>query len=228
MPDDLHLYPVLIDREFLLRLLISSILGAVIGYERERAHKPAGIRTHILVSAGATLYVFLSTVMMEEYASVEHRMADPNRVLAQVVSGISFLGAGTIIQSRASIHGLTTAASIWVMAAIGSAVGAGEYSIALATTMIAFGVLTMITLFNSRLLIRRDIRQIALKSDTPIDDEKVADVLRRYSKLVKFSEASRTREHHKFTYRVQINDKDLPAILRALEAETGLQDIKAE
>ncbi len=124
------------------RLAISLLLAGIIGYERERHGRAAGFRTHILVSIGSCL-VMLTGIFMQEDFSSSHDV-DPTRLAAQVVSGIGFLGAGTILRSRATILGLTTAASLWVVAGIGLAVGAGFISgavIASALVMVAlFGL----------------------------------------------------------------------------------------
>ena len=106
--------------EMVIRLVIAAFLGAVIGYERARAKKPAGIRTHLLVCMGAALFTVISI-----YGFGENR--GPSRVAAGVVVGIGFLGAGTILRQEKGVAGLTTAATIWAVAAIGVAMGAGLY-----------------------------------------------------------------------------------------------------
>jgi putative Mg2+ transporter-C (MgtC) family protein len=116
-----------------LRLLLAAVLGAAIGYQRERVHRPAGLRTHILIATGAALFTLIS--------SFAFPTADPARVAAGVVTGIGFLGAGTILHRSHIIEGLTTAASIWVVAAIGMACGTGLYIVAVVATVIAFLVL---------------------------------------------------------------------------------------
>jgi putative Mg2+ transporter-C (MgtC) family protein len=103
-----------------IRLVIAAFLGAVIGYERARAKKPAGIRTHLLVCMGAALFTVISIYGFGENG-------DPSRVAAGVVVGIGFLGAGTILRQEKGVAGLTTAATIWAVAAIGVAMGAGLY-----------------------------------------------------------------------------------------------------
>ena len=110
--------------EIILRLLLATGLGAIIGYERELAKKPAGFRTHLLVCLGATIFTLTSIYGFGDGV-------DPSRVAAGVVAGVGFLGAGTIIRNREGlVVGLTTAASIWAVAAIGLASGAGMYILA--------------------------------------------------------------------------------------------------
>jgi putative Mg2+ transporter-C (MgtC) family protein len=110
--------------DLLIKLLLAVLLGGIIGFEREIAGKPAGLRTNILICIGAALLMDLST----RVGLVDgKRIGDPGRIAAQIVSGVGFLGAGTIMQAQGMVTGLTSAATIWVVAAIGMAVGAGYY-----------------------------------------------------------------------------------------------------
>jgi putative Mg2+ transporter-C (MgtC) family protein len=122
--------------EMMLRLLLASALGALIGYQRERANKPAGLRTHILISAGAALFTIAS---IYGFGGV-----NPAQVAAGIVAGIGFLGAGAIFHRQTGIvQGLTTAATIWAVAAIGLAAGAGLYLIAALATVIVLVILIL-------------------------------------------------------------------------------------
>lgn len=120
----------------LFRLSIAFCLGSIIGFERERKGGSAGLRTHILVCTGSTLIMLVSLRLFELYQ--ETATIDPGRIAAGVVTGIGFLGAGTIIRSREGVKGLTTAASIWISAAIGLAVGCGYISAALMATLLSY------------------------------------------------------------------------------------------
>ena len=131
--------------EMVLRLALAGVLGGVIGAEREYRGKVAGTRTHLLVALGSALMLLVS----------QHgfgAQGDPGRVAAQIVSGIGFIGAGAIMVDRKSVHGLTTAAGIWVAAGIGMATAAGLYGLAIATTVLALVGLEVfgIILFNDR------------------------------------------------------------------------------
>jgi putative Mg2+ transporter-C (MgtC) family protein len=128
---DLNAVAFNLDVQMFLRLLVAVVLGALVGYERERAGKPAGVRTHGMVSLGAALFAVVS---LHGFGST----GDPARVAAQVVTGIGFLGAGAILHERGSVHGLTTAASLWVTAAIGLAVGVGMVFMSVATAVLIF------------------------------------------------------------------------------------------
>lgn len=117
--------------DMVIRLLIAAIIGGIMGFERERAEKPAGLRTNILVCVGAALFTIASLYGFGV-------LSDPARVAAGIVVGIGFLGAGTIIRRDGGVAGLTTAATIWVVAAIGLAVGSGLYLLGAVTAVVAF------------------------------------------------------------------------------------------
>jgi len=124
-----------------LRLGGAALLGGIIGLERQWERKPAGLRTHMLVSIGCSLFMLVSIYAPRLLGS---SLSDPTRIAAQIVTGIGFLGAGSIIQARGAVYGLTTAASIWTVAAIGMATGAGFYGGAVLGTFLAWVVLSLL------------------------------------------------------------------------------------
>ena len=122
--------------DFILRIVVAALLGGAVGLEREYRDKAAGFRTHFLVALGSALFMIISAYGFHDaLATTEHRL-DVSRIAAQVVSGIGFIGAGTIIFQKNAVRGLTTAASIWVTAAIGLTCGAGMYSLAASATLL--------------------------------------------------------------------------------------------
>ncbi|MBN2400418.1 MAG: MgtC/SapB family protein [Candidatus Aminicenantes bacterium] len=128
--------------DILLKIILAAALGGVIGMERELSHKEAGLRTNILIAIGSTLITILSFKIADMSPG-----ADPARLTAQIISGIGFLGAGAIIQARFAVHGLTTAATIWTVAAIGIAVGSGFYLVAFLVTIFVVIILTVFRYF---------------------------------------------------------------------------------
>jgi len=126
---------MLAETELLTRLVVSMILGALVGLERQMDAVPAGFRTHMLICLGATLF----TVVSFEFAGA----TDPSRIAAGIVTGIGFLGAGAIFKSETGVKGLTTAADLWVITAIGMAVGMGYYLAAIATTILVVVILIL-------------------------------------------------------------------------------------
>ena len=127
--------------EYIARIGVAFILGAAVGVEREIHHRPAGLRTHTLVAVGAALLTIVSIYGFSDVAGSNGVTLDPSRIAAQVISGIGFIGAGTIIAHPDRVQGLTTAASMWTVAAIGLACGTGLYVPAVATTIVALIIL---------------------------------------------------------------------------------------
>ena len=132
---------------FILRLALATLLGAIIGFEREYHAKEAGIRTHLLVALGACLFMILSVYGFDFMLDRDHVSFDPSRIASQVVTGIGFIGAGTIILQKQMVRGLTTAAGLWVTAAIGLACGNGMFIVAAVTTVIVLVSLGLINVY---------------------------------------------------------------------------------
>ena len=129
------------------RLLAATAMGAAIGIEREYHAKEAGIRTHLLVALGSCLFMILSAYGFYAFLAKDHTSFDPSRIASQVVTGIGFIGAGTIILQKQVVRGLTTAAGLWVTAAIGLACGIGMYVIAIVTTVLVLVSLGVINIY---------------------------------------------------------------------------------
>jgi putative Mg2+ transporter-C (MgtC) family protein len=149
--------PALSNWDALLRLSIAGVLGAAVGFERELRDREAGIRTHLLVSMGSALFTIISAYGFHEFLVGGGTIvrADPTRIAAQIVTGIGFLGAGAIIRDGLSVRGLTTAATLWLVAGVGMACGAGYYWPAIAAT-----VLTIVALGPLRFLAHRTVERM--------------------------------------------------------------------
>ena len=142
------------DLEFLPRLVIALLLTGLLGWERERKDRPAGLRTHMLVGISACSFVILGEVFVERFASEEptNLRFDPIRIVEATVAGVSFLGAGTIFVSRGQrVRGLTTAGSLLASAAVGMMVAVERYTLALVTTFLLFAVITWIKTVERRI-----------------------------------------------------------------------------
>src|SRR5690348_11877594 len=146
--------------EALLRLALAGVLGGLIGLEREVREREAGLRTHLLVAVGAALFTIAGA-----YGFDSARAIDPTRVAAQVVTGIGFLGAGAIIRQGFSVRGLTTAATLWVVAAVGLASGAGYYSGAVITTAVV-----LVALWPLRIAAYRILRRFRAEDGRPLGE----------------------------------------------------------
>ncbi|CNH55645.1 MgtC/SapB family protein [Yersinia pekkanenii] len=137
--------------DLLLRIALAGALGGLIGIERQLRSKEAGLRTHILVGIGSAMFMIVSKYGFEDLLTLEHVSFDPSRVAAQVVSGMGFLGAGTIMIQKQMIKGLTTAAGMWVTAAIGLVIGSGLYEIGIYGTLMTLVVLEIFRQISNRL-----------------------------------------------------------------------------
>ncbi|MEP6691233.1 MAG: MgtC/SapB family protein [Gemmatimonadaceae bacterium] len=168
--------------DLLIKLLVAVMCGGAVGLEREMNGKPAGLRTNILICLGSTILMDLS----ERLGMLDNgtRIGDPGRIAAQVVSGIGFLGAGTILQARGVVVGLTSAATIWIVAAIGLTIGAGHYIEGVGSTMIVTGVLVGLAKVERKLHARRRVVNATFRLTTGATFEELLDVLATYSIFV--------------------------------------------
>jgi len=165
--------PALItDLEMALRLGLSFLAGLIIGFERASRHQVAGMRTHILICVGSTLLMILSIWIPQEFNMLKN--GDPSRIAAQVVSGIGFLGAGAILRLGNNVKGLTTAASLWLIAAVGLAIGAGLYFAAAMAEAISLFTLVVLDVFEKRLFPSERNKILELSFKTPVPDTKKA------------------------------------------------------
>jgi len=143
------------EHQIILRLVVAAVLGSIVGIERERLNWVAGLRTHMLVCVGSALFMIVSFCGFADVLSNEHVALDPSRIAAQVVSGIGFLGAGTIVLRSKVVRGLTTAASLWTVAAVGLAVGGGLYVAAATATGLIVLILAGLKPIERRLFLAR-------------------------------------------------------------------------
>lgn len=145
--------------EFIIRLFMAIVLGFALGLERELTNKYAGLRTHILVCLGACIFTLLSIYAFPTFATGDNvdvaqatGIRDTSRVAAQIVTGIGFIGAGTVLRNGPMVFGLTTAATLWIAASIGMACGAGIFDVAIIATVLSVAVLTLIRIFEKQIL----------------------------------------------------------------------------
>ena len=200
--------------ELILRLALAALFGGAIGIERELRHKTAGFRTNILICLGATVITIISISIAVNSSTTP---ADPGRIAAQIVTGVGFLGAGAIIQSRGSVVGLTTAASIWTTAGIGIALGAGYYLASIIATLLTVAVLhsripqkipflkKSITInyyirYKKNPEIDSAIREFYEKSSRP--EEEITFDIEGNEIIIRFSAHHLEQEHEEFQQRI--------------------------
>lgn len=185
--------------EYLLRILMAVALGTAMGIERQLRLKVAGIRTHAVVAAGACLFMIIS-----KYGFTDSTQFDASRIASQVVSGISFIGAGMILYRQQSVHGLTSAAGIWLTAAIGMAAGAGLYWVALGATVL---IILVQLFFHIPLSIFKEkhYNEIKIVFKSPTED--CPDVIKNLFDIKRFTEFKAERQGDEIIYHAALHTK---------------------
>jgi putative Mg2+ transporter-C (MgtC) family protein len=211
------------------RLLLASLLGGLLGLEREINGKPAGLRTNLLICVGATLLMEVSihTAMLPGVVDpTAGTVGDPTRIAAQIVSGIGFLGAGTIMQSRGTVIGLTTAATIWVVAAIGMAVGARAYVEAIGSTILVFVALVSLARLENLLIRRqRTQRYIFVLDPDPAVLLYIAETFRKAGLRVETESVEKGGEQYEAAFDVIGASRLHPRALELLIEHVGVRRI---
>lgn len=188
------------------KLLLSMLLGSVVGYERKRKGQSAGVRTFALIAMGATLAMLLSVYVPQEYLGLKN--GDPGRIAAQVVTGVGFLGAGAIIQMKGSVRGLTTAAGIWMVATIGMAVGVGMYWVSIAATALILFILVQLERIEHKVSLGSDSRVIHITASTIVSD------ISEYTKVMKRKHMHLSTYYIEYDYDLQQTKINLIVLVR--------------
>jgi len=211
--------------DLLFRLVLAAVLGGAIGLEREIRGKAAGFRTNLLICVGAALLMELS-IGVGALVDPAQTNADPARIAAQIVSGIGFLGAGTIIQSRGSVVGLTTAATLWVVAAIGMAVGARAYVEAVGTTILVFIALIALSRVEESIVRRRFERRVVVVMDmSPGLLGAVREAFLEAGFIAKLTDVEREPEHVVASYDISGPRAQWPGVVDRLIRMEGIHKV---
>ena len=187
------------------KLLLSMLLGCLVGYQRKRRGQTAGVRTFSLIAMGATLAMILSVYVPQEYLGLKN--GDPGRIAAQVVTGIGFLGAGAIIQMKGSVRGLTTAAGIWMVATIGMAVGVGMYWISVFATLLILFILAQLERFERHLNMGSEARVVRMRLSIIVED------IEPYRKALKKQKVTLTHYYVEYDYQAHITHLNLSVLV---------------
>lgn len=216
-------------QEIFIRLLLASVLGAVIGLERERKDLAAGMRTHMMVCLGSSLIMIVSAFGFSDILGTPNVSLDPSRIAAQVVSGIGFIGAGTIMFLKQKIiRGLTTAAGLWTVAAIGLAVGGGMYFAAMICTVLAIFILWIIQPLEKRIFAKFKSKYVRI---VVTDRNKSFQIIDRIfsSKIFEvesFSFDEDENDSYTIAFRFKTFDKSgLALFVKELHAESEIKEI---
>lgn len=202
-----------------IKIALAAVLGGMVGAERERSGKWAGLRTHMLIAVGAALLTHLS-VHVGPLFEEGNAAWDPGRIAAQIVSGVGFIGAGTIIQSRGGVRGLTTAAGLWVAAAVGMAVGARFYSEAVITTVVLLLILAALQPLAG--LLKPDHRQmlVGLPPGRPLSD--LAEVMEDCGVETREMRIQEVEGHRSVTLRFKASEERRQSFVAALH-DAGIE-----
>lgn len=188
------------------KLMLSLVLGSIVGFERKRKGQSAGLRTFALISMGATLAMLLSIYVPQEYLGLKN--GDPGRIAAQVISGIGFLGAGAIIQMKGSVKGLTTAAGIWMVATLGLAVGVGMYLVSVIATALILFILVQLERIEHHVNMGAESRIIRLKIGS------IATNMAPYRKLMKDNRVNLTNIYVEYDYEAEVTRLNLVVLVK--------------
>lgn len=221
------MFEFMITSDMLIKLLLSCVLGGMIGLERESVNRPAGFRTHMLVSIGSTLVMMINGIMISAYGDIVN--LDPGRFGAAVISGIGFLGAGTIIKEGNSVKGLTTAASLWTVACIGLAIGAGYYAISVVTSLTVLIILELFARMEKSIIKKR--RQLIIRivsENIPGQIGKIGDVTGYHKCLIQDIDLDHQSDQAAVITLALKYPKsfDLTALMDDLSALSGLKSVE--
>lgn len=218
----------------LFKIMLAALLSGVIGYERAHSHRPAGLRTHILVAIGSTL-VMLTAVYMSTNTNAA---IDVSRMSASVITGIGFIGAGTILREGFSVKGLTTAASLWAVACIGTAVGGGYITGAIVATIVTYLTLNSLKHFvikgsvGKTVYVEVESIEKELSAITSLIKDKYNTSIHS-TEIINTTSADKKYKHKKNNYVIKIltfpkNDKVLSKIVSGLKELEGVEDVYVE
>jgi putative Mg2+ transporter-C (MgtC) family protein len=219
--------------EMLLRMGTGVALGAAIGYERERTGRPAGLRTHLLVSLASATFMLVSThfVYFQSYGKEDLVAVDTSRIAASVVTGVGFLGAGAILRTGIGVQGLTTAASLWLVAALGLAAGGGMYVVALAATLVALFGLTLLRRVEGKRWRLFQRRVVVLAQGDGVSRQGVIEELRRVGAAVTDLDYDRDLRSNEARFKLTVRlpgEQALDQMLTRLEALPGVRRVKVQ
>jgi len=211
----------------LLRLLVAAVLGGAIGMERELRERQAGLRTPLVVCVGSALFTLVSAYGFEDFFAATGTRTDPTRIAAQIVSGIGFLGAGAIIRQGLSVRGLTTAATLWLVAAIGMASGAGYYDgavIATAGALFTLGPLRILSYRATRRW-RNETERLLVALPSGGSPAPVIEAVERFGHVLSL-DVSQEADRREMAIEVQLHGETSPRVVAAVADVDGVLEVR--
>src|SRR5512146_323116 len=202
----------------ILRLILAAVLGGIIGLEREIKHKPAGLRTNMFICFGSAMFTILSYRLASQYAG------DHTRIAAQIIPGIGFIGAGSILHSRGSVQGLTTAATLFVVASVGMAAGGGLYWSAVFATLVILVALAVLGWAESKFSLKPLLMTYEVTGDNPEDIVgAVNQVLEDERRIMQTVQVARANTHYRVQFSVDAMQKEHDSLLKRLRSLPALR-----
>lgn len=224
---------LIIDRNMLLDIILAIVLGFAIGFEREITNKWAGLRTHMLVCLGACIFTLLSIHAFPNYA--HSPQADPARIAAQIITGIGFIGGGTVLRHGYSIYGLTTAATLWITASIGMACGCGFTAMAIVGTGLSVATLVLIRIFEKQYIHRggKNPRRfkISFYSSKETADKVYSKIIDKFKSIFEINKSASSSNEGlmKISFKLDIFDKNpVQAIHKDLNTIEGIESLSIQ
>ena len=211
--------------EVILRLLLGTLLGGIIGFERQTHGRPAGFRTQLLVCVACVLLMIISEDYYSQRAAETYIRLDPTRIAAGAMTGIGFLGAGVILKTGLSVQGLTTAACIWIVAAIGLAVGVGQYVAAITSAVITFISLWILRIVETKIP-RLTFKYITLVTDESGDEDTIRSLFEERGFIISKMDYEMSFPEKKKSFIFTIASKDRASVKEILEKVSGMNYIK--
>ena len=208
------------DVSIVLKLILAAVLGGVVGIERQMRDKPAGLRTNMLICVGATQFMAISTQVAATFGG------DPSRIAAQIISGIGFLGAGAVLQSHGFVMGLTTAATIWVVAGIGMAVGAGMYGLSVLVAALTLGTLYFLSLVEQRFPGKADLRYSIVVDELSDGLTTIERILRTQDVTAANLSFKKEQTKYRVWFQVQASRDVNQKILSSLSREAAVSEVE--
>jgi putative Mg2+ transporter-C (MgtC) family protein len=207
----------------MIRLTLAALLGGIIGLERELKRKPAGLRTNMFICFGSAMFTILSTELASEWGIGDH-----TRIAAQIIPGIGFIGAGSILHDKGGVSGITTAATIFVVASIGMAAGSGLYVVAIFATMLIYLALHLLGILERQLNLKPLTMNYIVVSDKTADDlvAEVNSILEDQGKEMQAMHLSRSGEKEKLVFRVDGTRHEHKLLMNQLRQSSGISNLE--
>ncbi len=223
-------YILISDADILLRIIFAIILGSVIGLERELTNKSAGLRTQIMVCLGACIFTILSIYGFSTAVTL-YPLGDPSRVAAQIITGIGFIGAGTVLRQGLTVTGLTTASTLWIVAAIGMACGCGKISLAVASTLLAVAILVLIRIFEVKLMPHNTKHQRKIKITFVCKYEDYEDIYKKiidiFPEIINFNHKTIDEDGDKLKLNIKIISAEKSPVMQVYKKLEDMKNLEA-